>query len=303
MEDNFKTLTQSILHKLWNNIIDENNFSHKILFTFVILFFGIWAFRGGVKLINKNIKSIKTQSIVYKTVKNLFIIIGTILLLITWINAQNSFLFIIIIIGGISIFSIKNLSTNLVAWFMLLRKKYFKLYDRIAIDNMEGDVIKITPFYFKLIERQKNLSSSTATGRTIRIPNHTLLSSPVYNYNDFTQINWKEVEYHITIDSDWKIALDIIEEELDSYMKDFYNSYNNSSLKKLEKKFELFDENLSFKSYVLLEEDYIKIVGQFPANYRNGTATISFLNKVILTLLQDCEDIELVGKTIHINLD
>lgn len=199
MEENFKELIQSIFYRFWDNIVDENNFSHKIMFTIAILFIGFWTFRGIEKLINKNIKSIKTQSIIHKTMKNLFMVTILILLLIIWINVQNSFLFIILIVGAVFIFSIKNLSTNLVAWFMLTRKKYFKLYDRIVIDDMEGDVIKITPFYFKLIERKDGLSSSSATGRTIRIPNHILLSAPIYNYNDFTQINWKEVEYHITI--------------------------------------------------------------------------------------------------------
>lgn len=303
MEDDLKTLMQSLFKQFWGNIIDESNFSHKVIFTVAILFIGFWTFRGFKKLINKNIKNIKTQNIIYKTIKNLYILIILILLLITWMNVQNSLLLIIITFGAISLFSIKNLSTNFVAWFMLLRKKYFKLYDRVVIEDMEGDVIKITPFYFKLMERGEGLSSSSATGRTIHVPNHILLSSPVYNYNDFIQINWKEVEYHITIDSDWKSTLAIVEEQINRYINNFYNSYNKQSRDKLGKKLDIFDGDLNLKSYVLLEEDYIKVVGQFPVNYKKGTATISSLNKSILTQLQNCHDIELVGEKVHVKLD
>lgn len=303
MEEDLKTLIQSLFKQFGSNIVDENNFSYKIIFTIAILFIGFWTFRGFKKLISKNIKNVKTQNIIYKTIKNLYVLIILILLLVTWVNAQNSILFIIIIFGAISIFSIKNLSTNFVAWFMLLRKNYFKLYDRIVIEDMEGDVIKITPFYFKLMERGEGLSSSSATGRTINVPNHILLSSPIYNYNNFIQINWKEVEYHITIDSDWKSTLTIVEEQINSYINNFYNSYNKKSLDKLERKLDTFDGNLNLKSYVLLEEDYIKVVGQFPVNYKNRTATVSSLNKSILTQLQNFHGIELTGEKVHVKLD
>ncbi|HLR65228.1 MAG TPA: mechanosensitive ion channel domain-containing protein [Pseudogracilibacillus sp.] len=91
-------------------------------------------------------------------------LISVVLMLGVWVNVKNSIILIFAAIVGVTIFSIRNLSTNLVAWLMLLRKQYFKLYDRIEINGIVGDMIKITPFYFKLMERGNNLSSATPTG-------------------------------------------------------------------------------------------------------------------------------------------
>lgn len=303
MKNDIEHFIQSIFNQFRNNIMNESNFSHKIIFTILIIIITFWTIHGIKKLINKNVKNIKTQHILYKSIQKIIIVVTLLLLLIIWVNAQNSFVFIIIIISAISIFSVKNLSKNFVAWFMLIRKKYFKLYDRVEIDGIDGDVIKITPFYFELMERKEGISSSNTTGRTINIPNHILLNSPIYNYTNFRQINWKEVEYHITIDSSWQDTLKIVEKELNSYINSFYNSYNEKEKIEIKKKLAILEEDFNFKTYVLLEEDYIKIVGQFPVNYKNITKTISSLNKKILSSLQHSENIELVGEKVHVKLN
>src|SRR5699024_12263367 len=116
---------------------------------------------------------------------------------------------------------------------MLLRKKYFKLYDRIEIDGIKGDVIKITPFYFKVVERGNSLSSSSATGRVIHMPNHILLNTTLYNYNEFIQVNWEEVTYNLTVDSDWKKAQVFIKMEIITYISVFSERIKEQEIQRI----------------------------------------------------------------------
>lgn len=198
----FDNILKYIYHDIFDPEFTSSNLLHKAALSLLIIIIAIWLSRFLKKMLNQFVKSIKVQIVLQITVRNIIMIITGLLLLSTWVNVKNSVLLVLLIIIVLMVFSIKNLSMNLVAWFMLLRKKYFKLYDRIEIDGMTGDVIKVTPFYFKMMERGNSLSSTTATGRVIHVPNHMLLNNKLYNFSEFLPINWREVRFKITIDSD-----------------------------------------------------------------------------------------------------
>src|SRR5699024_12603938 len=96
-------------------------------------------------------------------------IISILIILGIWANVKNATILIITLTAALIGFSFKNLFCNIVGWFMLLRKKYFKLYDRIEISDIVGDVIQITPIYLKVLERGNSLSYSTTKGRVVNV--------------------------------------------------------------------------------------------------------------------------------------
>lgn len=290
-------------HDLFNPELTSANLLHKIVLSLIILVVAIWLYKLIKGMMNQFIRNIKIRTLLQVTTRNIILVIATLLLLSTWVNVKNSVLLVLIVLGGMMVFSIKNLSNNLVAWLMLLRKKYFKLYDRIEINDMSGDVVKITPFYFKMIERGNSLSSSTATGRVIHVPNHLLLNNKLYNYNQLLPINWKEVSFKITVDSNWEKALAMVEKEGNQYLRHFLDQYTEDQLAEFRAKAALFDEELILKTYVLLEDDAIKIVAQFPVHYTKGTSTQSTLNKKIITRLNDLPNVEMHSITTHVHID
>src|SRR5699024_7714072 len=178
----------------------------------------------------------KTYTILLKVLQNVLGIISVLIILGIWANVRNATILIITLIAALIGFSFKNLFNNVVGWFMLLRKKYFKLYDRIEISDIVGDVIQITPIYFKIVERGNKLSSSTATGRVVNIPNQMLLVHTLFNYNKFTLVNWSEVKYYLTVDSDWEAALQAIEKVVNNYLTDFLKQITEVERKQIESK-------------------------------------------------------------------
>ena len=282
---------------------DPENVTHKIILSAIVVILTIGILKVSKYFIYRWIENAKFSTMVYKTWQGFISLIAILLLFSTWMRVQKSILLILFIFVIITVLSIKNLSNNLVAWMMLIRKKYFKLYDRIEVQGIKGDVIKITPFYFKIVERGNSLSSSTATGRVLHIPNHILLDNMVYNYSNFMDVNWGEVKYYITVDSDWKRAKEIVETECEKYVDDFLVGYTEEEIHKIDKKLSLVDEETRLKTYVLIDEANITIVAQYPIHYTKGTFTESMLNEQILPKLQHTANIELSGIYVHVQMN
>src|SRR5699024_1926945 len=82
-------------------------------------------------------------TILIRILQNVLGIISILIILGIWADVKNATILIITLTAALIGFSFKNLFSNIVGWFMLLRKKYFKLYDRIEISDIVGDVIKL----------------------------------------------------------------------------------------------------------------------------------------------------------------
>src|SRR5699024_8793728 len=80
--------------------------------------------------------------------------------------------------------------------------------------------------------------------RVIHMPNHILLNTPLYNYNEFIKVNWEEVTYHLTVDSDWKKAQELIKEEVNAYVADFTAQLTEKEIQKITRKSALFNKEL-----------------------------------------------------------
>src|SRR5699024_3833918 len=303
MPEDLMQFLNSIFKDILDNISKPSSLIHNIILTIIIIFFWRWIYRFSRNMLSKFVTHMRTYTILIRVLQNVLAIISILIILGIWANVKNATILIITLTAALIGFSFKNLFNNIVGWFMLLRKKYFKLYDRIEISDIVGDVIQITPIYFKILERGNHLSSSTATGRVVNIPNHLLLDNTVFNYNKFTELNWSEVTYYLTVDSDWQTALQTVETVIEDYLTEFLQQLSPVERKQIESKFELMDEKLKTKTYLKITEDSILIIAQFPIHFAKGTSTQSELNKKVLPELTKLPNVELSGKLIHVSMD
>ena len=303
LSDNLMDFLNSIFKDILNNISNPSSLIHNIILTIIIIFFWRWIYRFSRNMLSRFVTHMRTYTILIRILQNVLGIISILIILGIWADVKNATILIITLTAALIGFSFKNLFSNIVGWFMLLRKKYFKLYDRIEISDIVGDVIQVTPIYFKILERGNSLSSSTATGRVVNVPNHLLLDHTVFNYNKFTELNWSEVTYYLTVDSDWEAALQTVEAVLSDYLEALLQPMSDVDRMQFESKFKLLDEKLETKTYLQITEESILIIAQFPIPFDKGTSTQSDLNKEILPKLQNLPGVELSGKLVHVSMD
>lgn len=102
---------------------DPENVTHKIILSAIVVILTIGILKVSKYFIYRWIENAKFSTMVYKTWQGFISLIAILLLFSTWMRVQKSILLILFIFVIITVLSIKNLSNNLVAWMMLIRKK------------------------------------------------------------------------------------------------------------------------------------------------------------------------------------
>src|SRR5690625_1259591 len=136
MNEEVEWVVKYIFQDFLNNVNDPSNLIHKFIVSFLIVVVWIGILKLGKKSIHALTDNVKFTTVMYKIFKNVIGAISILLLLSIWMKLQKTVLFVLIVIALLTVFSIKNLYTNLVAWFMFFIKKYFKLYEWYDIVGM-----------------------------------------------------------------------------------------------------------------------------------------------------------------------
>jgi small-conductance mechanosensitive channel len=117
-----------------------------------------------------------------------------------WYTAVLSLGLISLVLG----FALQTPITSFIGWLYILVREPYRVGDRIKIGSASGDVIDVGYLDTTLWEFGGELLSTDApSGRLIKFPNSTVLSTPVYNYTwpVFPYI-WNEIKFFVAYDSD-----------------------------------------------------------------------------------------------------
>lgn len=156
----------------------------------------------------------------------LFFIIVSILFA-NWYTAVVSLGLISLILG----FALQQPITSFIAWIHIIITRPYRVGDRIKIADSSGDVIDIGYLETTLWESVgESLSTDFPSGRIIRFPNSSVLSTPIYNYSwPLFPFIWDEIKLYVGINSDLGFVSDtltkIAEVEIGGDMKDKINLY------------------------------------------------------------------------------
>jgi small-conductance mechanosensitive channel len=137
-----------------------------------------------------------------------------------WYTAVVSFGLISLILG----FALQTPITSFIGWIYILVREPYRVGDRIRIGNAAGDVIDVGYLDTTLWEFGGDyLSTEHPSGRVIKFPNSSVLSTPVYNYTWalFPYI-WNEIKFNVAYNCDleWVTATmqDVAEKEVGEAM-------------------------------------------------------------------------------------
>lgn len=300
MESEVSDFLEKIFTEIINNVKDPNQLTGKSGISVILLMILIlleWFFKKFWRKIIANIKLLNVVNTLTHFVLRFFFLIS---LLGLWLNALDAFIILLVFIGVIISLSIKGLISNLAGWFLIVNKHHFRIYDRIEIDTIKGEVISVGLLYFTLMEISNWFEAEAPTGRTIKIPNSKILTTAVYNYNDVTPFVWKEICYLFAFESDWQKAQKIITDILLTYCQNFEKEYLADPLYKevVLKQLQLFDGELKPVQIVDVNENGVLLKTRYVVYYTKGTTVATKLHQEILSALQDAA-IQMAGKRMY----
>lgn len=213
----FNVLTKNLLTTLQT----PDRYLNKLALSAIAIVFGIFVHWPLKKLISKYIKKdIKKKFKPNKVIKNGITILTALLVLFIWIKAINALVLIALLGAGLTIIMLRGLTHNIIGFFVIKRRKYFKEDFRVEIDGIIGDVVDINPINFTLLEVRNWLSSDSNTGRIIQVPNSIIFEKTMKMINPESRFIQHEIKYTLAFDSNWEKAEKIMREVGNTYYKE-----------------------------------------------------------------------------------
>jgi len=167
-----------------------------------------------------------------KHVANLLAGLGIFFIAITalfanWYTAVVSLGVISVILG----FALQAPITSFIGWIYILTKVPYRVGDRIQINMDTGDVISVNYLDTTLWEvGGRHLSTDHPSGRIIKFPNSSVLTTPVHNYSwSLFPYIWNDIRFQVAYQSDLdfveKVLRETAEEEVGPIMKERIGMY------------------------------------------------------------------------------
>ncbi|HVQ57139.1 MAG TPA: mechanosensitive ion channel family protein [Pyrinomonadaceae bacterium] len=167
-----------------------------------------------------------------KHVANLLAGLGIFFIAITalfanWYTAVVSLGVISVILG----FALQAPITSFIGWIYILTKVPYRVGDRIQINMDTGDVISVNYLDTTLWEvGGRHLSTDHPSGRIIKFPNSSVLTTPVHNYSwSLFPYIWNDIKFQVAYQSDLdfveKVLRETAEEEVGPIMKERIGMY------------------------------------------------------------------------------
>lgn len=127
-----------------------------------------------------------------------FLKLGIFILL--WSKYLSGFITIISFISAGFTIALRDIILNWFAGIYIKTVKPFNVEDRIEINNYKGDVVNINTLNFELLEVDNSDFMGQSTGVITHVPNSTIFSYPLRNYDKAFKYVWNEIVVNVPLD-------------------------------------------------------------------------------------------------------
>ncbi len=171
--------------------------------------------------------------------------------------------------------------------------------DRVEMDERFGDVIDIGILSTTILEIKGWVDGDQPTGRVVTVPNKVIISDSITNYTKDNNFLWDEINVPIKYESDWKRAIQIIE--------DITKEETTSMAKKaaeeligLQKKYYISKKAVEPSVYVKITDNWIDLNIRYITDARSRRELHDRLSRKILEALRKEEDVDIASMTLDI---
>lgn len=247
-------------------------------------------------IVKRSISSLSKRLTLLKTLKTVFLNLTGIAILFIWIQAINALVLIALLLGGLMFFIVKGLTTNIIGYFVIKFRKYFRIGHRVEIDDVIGDVMDINFTNIELMELRNWLSSDSKTGRVVKLPNKIIFDEKVKIIGLKNTFVWQEIQYVFTFESNFEAAEKVFKETGEEYVTNTLTPV----LREENPKWLDHTEAIQPVCSLQVNEAGIVMTLRYLVHYLAGTKTKTELHKEILKKLQAHPDIQFAVQDVRI---
>jgi len=136
--------------------------------------------------------------------------VGVVTLAFIWIDAFSSLAtYFGLLSAGIAV-ALGDLLKNMAGYAYIMTRHPCRIGDRVEIRGIQGDVIDIRMFRFTLMEVGNWVDADQSTGRLVHVPNGAVFVDALVNYTEGFSHIWDEIPVHVTFESDWSRAEELM---------------------------------------------------------------------------------------------
>lgn len=212
------------------------------------------------RIIIRILKKIKNNKKEYEYTQKLKIIISIIKVLLIvsiWSIKFKDVLTLITFISAAFTIALRDIIFNFFSGIYIKLTKPFDLEDRIEINGIKGDVVNLNTLNFELLEVDNSDFTGQSTGVIIHVPNSTIFSHSLRNYNKAFDFIWNEITVNIPLDSDIEKTKEVLFRIVNK------NDIIKPNLKNFQKQVD--DASTDYRIYFNSYEPtiYMKIIGDY----------------------------------------
>ena len=285
-----------LIDNLSSTLDDPTAYLNKIAVTTVVIIIGL-LIRSFFKNIMKfYISDVRKRLKVSKVFEVAMMVIIIFIVLYIWIKAINALILISLLIGISVVFLLRGLTHNIIGFFVIKYRRYFKVGHRVEIGDIIGDIIEINPVSFKLLEVRNWLSSDSNTGRSIEVPNSIIFDKSVQVIGLENKLIWQEINYTLSYESDWQEAEKIMRDAGDLH----FQKTVMPMLKEINENLPMVSKDLEPVFALTTDTRGIVVTLRYIVNYAEGTKSRTKLQRNILPKLSESSNIQFAPEYVNI---
>ena len=272
-----------------------NLFLTALVVTIAYLVFSVFVGR----LIVTRVQDMKARYTVVKTVSLLSVVVMFVLGLRIWVADPSSLLIAYGIIGAGIAFVLQDMFKNVVGGVLIIVSGYYNVGERIAIDGRVGDVMDIGILDTTLMEIRGWVGGDQPSGRLLAIPNGLVLNHSFINYTRDHSFLWDEISIHLTYESDWRRAREIVLSIL-SRETDAVTAQAEIEIERIGQRYYLPRKVVEPSVYIALTDNWITLDARYVTDARTRRILRSRLSELILSAFEREDGITIASETMTV---
>jgi len=218
-----------------------------------------------------------------------------------WVDNLQALLVSYGILAAGAAVALQDVFKNFAGSLVIFLTGTYHVGDRIEVKSKIGDIIDIGIFYTTLLETNEWVKGDQATGRLSIIPNSLVLMETVNNYTKDHPYIWDEISIPITYDSDWKEALKIIENVIETETKEM-TIKSEASISTLSDKYYLPRKSTEPTVFATLTDNWITMNIRYITEVRQRRIVRDRLYRKLLSELEKAINIKIASESIDIHV-